>query len=236
MLTHKDTGRIYIGQSKNLKSRLREYKNCGGSGNSNTVIKKSITKYSWDAFESKILVYCEGREYLNETEIRCIAEFNSLVPNGFNVHTGGANYGFTKKDIKAAAIANKNRVITEEYKEKQRAASKARWNNAPTEVLEKYRALAKTRNLGKKFSDEHKKKISDTRKAKIASGEIVYKKNATRPKLTEEHKKKVGDASKKMWSDPEYKVKMKTILSAAAKKRWENPKYRAKVLAAKGVC
>jgi len=179
MLTHKDTGRIYIGQSINYKNRIKNYKALKNSKRNNTYIEHAIKKYGWDSFDAKLIIVAEDKSYLDLLEINAIKIFNCVAPNGFNLREGG---------------------------------------NTST------------------ISEESRKKMSETRKKKIADGTIVYPKNATRPKLTDEHKKKVGEASKKMWSDPEYKVKMKIILSAVAKKRWENPEYRAKVLAAKGVC
>lgn len=231
-ITHKDTGRIYIGQSSNLTKRLRAYKNCGGSGNGNSVIKRAILKYGWEEFDAQILVYCINKDYINDLEIKCIAAYGSLVPNGFNVHIGGKIDGFTASSLKKALSTNKNRIITDEYRKSQSIICKEKWATASKEKIDKYREIARNLNLGKKLSAAHKQKISETRIKRIADGTIVYHKHIIKRKLSEEHKKKVGEASKRIWQDPEYRAKMAIANSIAAKKRWANPEYRTKVLAA----
>jgi group I intron endonuclease len=173
-LTHKDTGRIYIGQSTNLKNRFKGYKGSGGSGNGNSVIKRAIKKHGWGSFDAKVLVYCDGKEYLNELEIKCIALYNSLAPNGFNVELGGGNSPIAEATKQAISKANKGRVLTEEQRKKLSDIHKARWAAMPEETLSKYRELGKTRNLGKPMSDEQKKKISETRKKRFADGTLVH--------------------------------------------------------------
>lgn len=173
-LTHKDTGRIYIGQSTNLKARFAGYKSSGGSGNGKSFIKRAIKKYGKDAFEYKVLVYCEGKDYLNDLEVNAIAAYNSIVPNGFNIEIGGGNAPLADHVKKAVAEANKKRVITDEYRKKLSDVHKARWAAMSEEQVSKYRELGRIKNLGKPMSDEQKKKISETRKARFADGTLVH--------------------------------------------------------------
>ena len=93
-ITHKDTGRIYIGQSKNFAQRIRHYKNCN-KRKENTYIENAIKKYGWDAFNFEVLVYADGKEFLDLLETKIIDGFSSTTPNGFNVRLGGNTSSFS---------------------------------------------------------------------------------------------------------------------------------------------
>ena len=54
------------------------------------LLNQAIRKYGIDSFDVKIL--CETTETnINELEVKYIKEYNSLVPNGYNLTLGGAN-------------------------------------------------------------------------------------------------------------------------------------------------
>lgn len=56
-LTHKESGKIYIGQSKHLKRRLNEHRRCEKSNDkegSQSVVRRAIKKYGFDAFHLRI--------------------------------------------------------------------------------------------------------------------------------------------------------------------------------------
>lgn len=86
--TSKTSGKSYIGQTRSsLRERrqghydnLKRYKNALGL---------AITKYGKDDFEWTIIQTCESIEELNKAEIKCIKEFNTVTPNGYNLTTGG---------------------------------------------------------------------------------------------------------------------------------------------------
>lgn len=88
-------GKNYIGQTINsLKERAkslidgRGYKKC-------SVFWKAIQKYGWKNFKVEILEEVKVEE-LNNKEKYYISLFNSLVPNGYNLTTGGES-GKTKE-------------------------------------------------------------------------------------------------------------------------------------------
>ena len=81
MLVCKANGKRYIGQSKNIKRRLNEHKNCKSFA---PLICKAIAKYGWDAFDKTVLEFCPVEE-LDEKEIYYIAE---LKPE-YNLTEGG---------------------------------------------------------------------------------------------------------------------------------------------------
>lgn len=83
--TNKINGKIYIGQTCNLRERWRgNGKNYFGS------IKffNAIKKYGWDSFEHEILYSGLSKEEANTIERRLIAEYDT-INNGYNICFGG---------------------------------------------------------------------------------------------------------------------------------------------------
>lgn len=95
----------YIGQANNPQRRFTEH--CRQSDNS--VIHKAIVKYGKEHFHMNLLGYFEN---YNEMEKYYIKEYNTLVPNGYNVMAGGEEPPVLKGEKNPAA------VITEEVARK----------------------------------------------------------------------------------------------------------------------
>jgi group I intron endonuclease len=89
-------GKIYIGQTNNIQRRWANHK-C--SKDPDMVIARALRKYGVDNFHFEILLRGLTPEEANQKEVELIKEKNSLVPNGYNVATGGnridgySNYG-----------------------------------------------------------------------------------------------------------------------------------------------
>jgi group I intron endonuclease len=156
-ITQIDTGKIYIGQSINLKERKRAHKHAI----KNYPLANAINKYGWGSFKFEVIVYAEGIDYLNYLEEQIIKSYDCLSPKGFNLRHGGNNSTFseeTKKKMserKKEAIASgkcpkpmnmtgfkhspetiehlkkvhKGRKFSEETREKLRVAAIARWSD-----------------------------------------------------------------------------------------------------------
>lgn len=227
-ITHRDSGRIYIGQSIKLKRRLNGYKNAGGSGNGNSVIKRAILKYGWDAFDWEILLYANNMDYLNEMEIKLISAYDCLAPKGFNIKTGGSNAPFPEHLKKLFSEQRKGKKHTEEARKKMSIGQKKRWENPTQEMLDRVKEQAKNINLGKTFSENHRKNISETRKRLIAEGKLINNTFAGK-NHSEETKKKMSESHTGRKLSPESIQNCKE----ASLKRWQNPEYRAKVKEAK---
>jgi len=71
------SGLVYIGQTSNLKLRLRSYKYCKCT--SQRILFNSIKKYSWDAHEFVILnKLITTPEHIDNLEIEQIAYYKNL--------------------------------------------------------------------------------------------------------------------------------------------------------------
>lgn len=141
------SGRIYIGKSKNLKKRIKDYKYQCETRKS--IVHDSIRGYGWDAHKLEIIEEC-GNEKLSEREIFWIKELNSYWqgnPKGMNMTRGGeAGGGSWIHDL--------------ERRKKQSDRSKGERGNF----------------YGRKHTDENKKIIGDKiRKINIESGRNVPK-------------------------------------------------------------
>lgn len=84
--------KIYIGQSKNIKTRINRHKSeLKHKKHRNIYLQREVNKYGFENFEFKVIEYCEI-EYLNEKEKQYILDYNSTDYNsGFNLTDGGEN-------------------------------------------------------------------------------------------------------------------------------------------------
>lgn len=141
------TNQSYIGQTtQDLYERWRQHKkkksNC-------RYLKAAFNKYGIEKFDFKLI--CIGFDNnLNDLEIFYINKFNSIVPNGYNLRSGGNNGG----------------KHHEETKNKISDSLKGR-----TDIIN-----AKNR-LGIHHTEETKKKISDSLKGRTDIVRHSYYKN-----------------------------------------------------------
>lgn len=100
---NKLNNKIYIGQSKDIEHRYKSHLYHAKNG-ATTLLHAAIRKYGIENFTFMVLEECKIEE-LNEREIFYIKEFNSLMPNGYNMQTGGQDrkaqpyFHFTEQDI-----------------------------------------------------------------------------------------------------------------------------------------
>lgn len=94
--TNLKNNKKYIGQSINDDNSRYNNHMCAvkyeHNSEYNSPLHRAIRKYGLDNFHYEILVKdINNIEILNELEIYYIQKFNSLVPNGYNIETGGKN-------------------------------------------------------------------------------------------------------------------------------------------------
>lgn len=85
-ITNLINNKIYIGQTNNIKKRWSNHKN---SNDPNMVIARAIRKYGKENFKFEVLLKNLSPEEANQKEIELIKEKESLIPNGYNVASGG---------------------------------------------------------------------------------------------------------------------------------------------------
>ena len=89
LINHK----CYIGQSSNLEERYKKHYNNINDESHQEVLYKAFRKYGWQNFSYEILASFEdySLERLNILEQQYILQYNSLLPNGYNMVPGGSN-------------------------------------------------------------------------------------------------------------------------------------------------
>lgn len=93
MISNNINGKVYIGQSVDIKKRWREHRSAAFNLNSkdyDMVIYRAIRKYGLDNFNFTIIEKCRVEE-LNNREKYWILFYDSKT-NGYNVSLGGNDY------------------------------------------------------------------------------------------------------------------------------------------------
>ena len=133
LITHVETGLKYVGQSRDIKNRIKYHRY--GYGKQKLAIY--IRKFGFDAFTWSVVEICPI-EMLNERESYWIEELNCISPSGFNLTAGG----------------QQAQKISEETRERMSIASTGR------KMTEYTKQRLKECNTGRKLSEEHRANIS----------------------------------------------------------------------------
>ena len=89
LVTNKVNGKKYVGKTSYPLSFRRYGHKSAHDRDRGSVLHKAISKYGWDNFDMKTLYECVDEREMNAVERALIAEYNTLLPNGYNVTTGG---------------------------------------------------------------------------------------------------------------------------------------------------
>lgn len=149
-------GKIYIGQhiGKVFDSYL-------GSG---SYFLNAVKKYGKENFRREILRYCNSQHELDVWEMVMIRKYNATDKNiGYNILPGTANdFGSGNP----AVILLKGKPMSEEHKEKIRQSSFNKHNGNKNPMFGVHRSGELAPMYGKRHSEETKKKMSESGKGK----------------------------------------------------------------------
>ena len=210
--TNKENGKQYIGSHNG-----KENDTYLGSGK---ILLKSLKKYGKESFKRELIEKCDPSLNLILEE-KYIKEYNTLVPNGYNISpTGGhgLNGKMSKETKNKISNKHKGKKLSKNHKEKISLKNKGRIHSK--EEIQK-RALS---NTGNKRTEKTKEKISNALKSKNLSIE-------TKKKLSESHrglkhsketKKKISENNCKFWKNKKRSKETKEKISNFSKgKTWE---------------
>lgn len=158
---NKTNGKIYIGQAKDFKSRIRCHRYHSKSNKRNNPFYAALKKYGWDNFIINIVEECDI-QLLNEREEYWIKEKNCLYPNGYNLMKGGRQYEMSEITKKKISDLRKGIKFSPEHIENLRKS-----------------------HLGNKLSEETKRKLSEINKGRIHSEETRVKLRYSNPNRRE---------------------------------------------------
>jgi group I intron endonuclease len=232
-LTHRDTGRRYVGSSVNIRNRMRSHlyfarKDAG------ICISRAIRKYGAKSFDAHVVCFAELSE-IPKIETHFIEVWNTAGPLGFNTFaTATANYGHGVSQATRLRLSeiHKGRVPSKACRLAQKERLKT-WKPSPQHLAALIAGAKKKKpqgfsirlsmaNLGKKHSEESKAKMRAAKLGKKQSPEHIEKARLTRigKKHTAEWNAKISAGHKGKIVSPETKAK----LSAIVKSWWANKK------------
>lgn len=170
------SGRIYVGQSKNISSRLKWYKGGHIKSASMPKLKRSFSKYGIENHIFEIIEYC-SLDKLNEREIFWGLKYNTLN-EGLNCKLGEQNCVFSDSTKEKMGKAKQGFKLSPESEVKRQTALRKVWDRK-----NKIRIENKMNKPKYIFTKEHKDNMSKSRKGK--------------PIHTEESKEKLSQIGKK---------------------------------------
>lgn len=134
---HKELGKCYVGQTiQPFKYRRTQHLNPNSTC---TALRDAIQEYGENAFDIILIENIESREELNRLEILYIKQYNSMYPNGYNLHGGGSRLNAVSDETrKRISEASRNRKHSPETKKKigRSGESNARAKLSELEVIE----------------------------------------------------------------------------------------------------
>lgn len=194
-IINKINGKIYIGQTVQPDKRWYQHKSMATQEHPVMAISCAIKKYGNEAFEFEIIASCKTWDDTNEIETLLVSQYNSLVPNGYNVSLGGFNAPKSEIWLKSMRDWHASLSLEErnEISEKQRQAT--------IKQIETQGHPAQ----GNKWTDEQKANLSIALKA--LDKEAIYTEEVRRNmseahvgiKDTEETKNKKSESAKIAW-------------------------------------
>lgn len=101
LITNKTNGKHYIGQTSDYIRRYQQHKS-----NAQQLIDQKIRQYGIQNFIFEVLETNLTQDEANQKEIEYIQKYNCLIPNGYNIHSGGRNNSIGEE--------NHNAILTEQ--------------------------------------------------------------------------------------------------------------------------
>ncbi len=212
-ILHRESGKVYIGSSTNLKVRLADHKNkLRQNRHVNSYLQNAYNKYGEDAFDFQVILICDPvNNIMYEQKFmdfyKCYEE-----DFGYNINpTAGSPLGRVVTDATKLKLSQKlkgrvisqeardkasitltGRVFTEEHKRKIGDKSRGRKHTNESKIK-----LSEI-NTGKKLSQEVKDKISKKNKGKVVSDETKLKMSeaASGKVFSEEHRNNLSQSQK----------------------------------------
>ncbi len=156
-ITNTESGKCYIGETicKDPQERWRRHKETIKRGVGCPALRDAVNKYGIDKFTFEVIRTCTLDERF-DLERELIKEYNSQVPNGYNILPGGEGGGFLGKKHSPDSIAK--------IKETQKLFKEANPNHFDT-YKEKHAEAMKKVDIGAavKKSEAFKKALEEGR-------------------------------------------------------------------------
>jgi hypothetical protein len=202
--TNIKTNKIYIGQTKSkLEARIGSHLRSSKKGKS--AFQKALRKYGKEGITWEIIDNASDVYSLNNKEIYWISYYNSIVPNGYNICTGGNNKEVTEEFRKRVSDGVRKAYENTEYYEKVKYANSHRENYESYKKGKTDKELfgeEKAKDLSNRISESLKEYFKDSNnKDKLSNITTEYFKDSN-------NRLKTSIATKKAMQRPEVKEKL----------------------------
>jgi group I intron endonuclease len=186
------SGKIYIGQSVDILSRINKYKNAKCI--TQPIILKSILKYGWENHLFEIVCEC-NKEELNEKERHYQELFDCIGKKGLNCMLTNTSTK-TGKARQETIDKLKGRKLPESTRQKMR----------DRKTSDETKLKISKANIGRIVSKETRDKISESNKGKKRTKEYIDK--MKQRVISEETKHKISKANigRKISDETKYKI------------------------------
>lgn len=217
-ITNIKNKKVYIGQTIDFKSRIRNHKYRGIKNKKTQYISNVINKYGWDSFEVEILEICDEQN-LTKREIYWVEYYNSLDKQfGYNIKIPGPHGPHSKETKEKISKNNKGKhgKVTLMHKKELKSIRR--------------RSYLKIRN--KKILNENMLEVTRDREYELLNGEPLTQeeikqylskkfKNRKVSKITRE---RLSKAAKKQNRDKFKVIILEFNLDGKFIKEWESIK------------
>jgi group I intron endonuclease len=160
-LKNKLNGKCYVGQTtQSVEQRLSKHMSAARC-DSTQLIHKAMRKYGIKSFHIEILGSYQNQKELNVAETKFIEELNSMVPNGYNLKTGGHNTVYSEESRLKMSLSHIGKKLSEEHRLRISKGCKGLpgpWQGK--KLSSKHRNSISEGNKGNKHSKSTKKKLS----------------------------------------------------------------------------
>lgn len=179
------SGKSYVGQTNNYIRCSREHRRV----KSNSVsFNNAIQKYGWEKFTHEVIADHLTVFEANVLEELCIRHFNTLVPCGYNLRSGGLN-----KLVSESTKKKMTQPKSMEHKRKISEALRRRIRSPHTEQTKIKMSVVKLGHPGHKHTEQTKLKLkqpkSEETKQKMSEHARLH-----RPPMSEATKQKIREA------------------------------------------
>ena len=200
-ITHKKSGKSYIGQTRQpFYRRIRRH--CTDSGKCR-LIARAIRKYGIESFHIDVVYTAKDLTELNLKEQEFIKDRNTLSPNGYNLHSGGASYSISEETRNKLRESHKGIAVSKGTRNKLSTANKGKFRT--TEQKLNYK-----NSWTKERRDNHHAKGENHPGARLTQNQVIE------IKLLLRNNTKVKDVAKK------YEVNFQTIYKIRSGTHWKN--------------
>lgn len=202
---------LYIGVTNDPERRMKEHMSLHSKKHLVSKVKSAVKKYGPENFTMTVIYCTRSKDHVYEMEKFLISEYNTLTPNGYNIHPGG--YGGSKKGSmsedgrRRLREANLNRPVTEEFRQKVservRGEGNPMYGKTHTEEV-KQRLSDFFTGRKNPFTEEHKENLARANRERVFTEEEIERcrqlgyanRGRKQPPRSDEYRKAMSDLYK----------------------------------------